>query len=238
MTPVDAEEPSEKLLSDKKTLTAIATQEDDDVEFVQESQTTVEVNAVSLTSQHQSGGENGCVGEDSGDYMQNMEANSSPTATELDCRVCQRTFLSKSSLTHHMKIHTSNVCLVCKKSFAHKNMLNSHTCTPEVSSSTSRRSCHLCGKTFANPSALKIHSVVHTGERPYTCNHCGKSFTQKGNLKCHLRRHTGERSFQCGDCGRVYAEKVSLTRHLMTHIRQEASTGELREETCLQMSVV
>uniref|UniRef100_UPI003AADEE72 uncharacterized protein n=1 Tax=Centroberyx gerrardi TaxID=166262 RepID=UPI003AADEE72 len=30
-----------------------------------------------------------------------------------------------------------------------------------------RNSCELCGKTFTNPSALRIHYLVHTGEKPH-----------------------------------------------------------------------
>jgi uncharacterized Zn-finger protein len=33
----------------------------------------------------------------------------------------------------------------------------------------SMRKCESCGKEFSRPSALKTHTYVHTGERPYPC---------------------------------------------------------------------
>nr|XP_020465941.1 myoneurin-like isoform X2 [Monopterus albus] len=89
------------------------------------------------------------------------------------------------------------------------------------------KSCELCGKTFANPSALRIHYVVHTGEKPYRCSLCAKRFTQKGNLKCHLRIHTGERPFHCVKCGKTFTQKVNLNHHLMAHRNREV-VGEKR----------
>lgn len=132
------------------------------------------------------------------------------------CQICNRSFFHKGTLTHHMKSHKSNFCNICKQEFPH-GQLDTHICVPPVASHKVTKSCELCGKVFANPSALRIHYVVHTGEKPYRCNICGKGFTQKGNLKCHLRIHTGERPFQCMWCGKTFTQKVNLNHHLMSH---------------------
>ena len=33
-----------------------------------------------------------------------------------------------------------------------------------------------CEKSFRAPSGLKLHSVVHSNERPYRCSQCDKGF--------------------------------------------------------------
>uniref|UniRef100_A0A8C6TH20 C2H2-type domain-containing protein n=1 Tax=Neogobius melanostomus TaxID=47308 RepID=A0A8C6TH20_9GOBI len=132
------------------------------------------------------------------------------------CHICNRSFFHKGTLTHHMKSHKSNFCNICKQEFP-DGQLDTHICVPPVASHKVSKSCELCGKVFANPSALRIHYVVHTGEKPYRCRICGKGFTQKGNLKCHLRIHTGERPFQCMWCGKTFTQKVNLNHHLMSH---------------------
>ncbi|XP_024919939.1 zinc finger protein 667 isoform X2 [Cynoglossus semilaevis] len=135
------------------------------------------------------------------------------------CKICSTTFYHKGTLTHHMKLHRSNS--IYQQHFQHRGKLNKHIFVPPIKFQGGSKSCEYCGKTFANPSALRIHYVVHTGEKPYSCYLCGKGFTQKGNLKCHLRIHTGERPYHCGQCGRTFTQKVNLNCHLMAHRNRE-----------------
>ncbi|MBW0543270.1 hypothetical protein O181_082985 [Austropuccinia psidii MF-1] len=48
--------------------------------------------------------------------------------------------------------------------------------------------CAVCGKDFNRPSALLLHSSVHTGERSNFCKVCGKSFSNLSNLRRHQRQ--------------------------------------------------
>lgn len=59
--------------------------------------------------------------------------------------------------------------------------------------------CAHCSKQFPSRSALSMHSLVHSGEKPFCCSFrtCGKKFRQKGHLISHLRKHTGEKPFVC-----------------------------------------
>lgn len=224
------EEPTGKLSAsdEEKALSSyiIAIEEDDDdVQFVQESQQEPTVSAsdgpshgVPQTSAKTA--ENGSAPDK--DLSSVSDWNSEETTVEgLICHICDRAFSHKISLAIHTQAHKSNFCGACKKSFPDKDELNAHTCDCPFGSNVDSRVCRLCGKRFANPSALKIHSVVHTGEKPYSCSVCGKGFTQKGNLKSHQRVHTGEKPHHCGKCGKSFSQKISLKQHLMAHTSVE-----------------
>ena len=43
--------------------------------------------------------------------------------------------------------------------------------------------CKVCKKSFRCLADLKIHSVVHTKEKPSACETCGLSYSQRATLK-------------------------------------------------------
>ncbi|KAM8916751.1 uncharacterized protein AB9W97_020797 isoform 1-T3 [Spinachia spinachia] len=65
-----------------------------------------------------------------------------------------------------------------------------HLLQKELSSSrgkmTLKHQCATCLKTFCSPSKLQRHSLIHTGQKPYSCTVCRKAFRQKVHLKSHL----------------------------------------------------
>lgn len=149
----------------------------------------------------------------------NTENHTAPDKTSQD-DINMRNEQSNTASDIDMELPKSYFCSVCKQHFPHRKK-TSHSCVPPVSSQRTTKSCELCGKIFNNPSALRIHYVVHTGEKPYKCSLCEKQFTQKGNLKCHMRIHTGDRPFRCVECGKTFTQKVNLSHHMMAHSNQD-----------------
>lgn len=160
--------------------------------------------------------ENGTAQDSLEDFnMLNVETPPDPSKEKFQCKLCSITFFHKRTLTQHMKYHKSLSCKICAQQFSQKSKLKSHRCSDVISTQRFGKSCPLCGKIFQNASALRLHSVVHTGEKSHRCGICGKGFTQKGNLNCHLRLHTGEKPFRCVKCGKTFTQKVHLNYHLI-----------------------
>jgi uncharacterized Zn-finger protein len=77
--------------------------------------------------------------------------------------------------------------------------------------------CYACGKLFMNNQALRNHSYVHTGEKPYSCPECFKRFRDRSNLKRHSRLHSGVKSYVCEVCGKMFSQSSNLNTHRSTH---------------------
>ena len=50
---------------------------------------------------------------------------------------------------------------------------------------------------MASQLKLKIHLLVHSGEKPFVCSWCNYSCTEAGTLKVHMRIHWGKRPYSC-----------------------------------------
>ena len=77
--------------------------------------------------------------------------------------------------------------------------------------------CNLCGYSTPNASNLRVHKMIHTGEKPYQCGNCDFSCTKAGNLKTHSYTHTGEKPYQCGSCDFSCFRTDVLKRHIARH---------------------
>ncbi|OWF34650.1 zinc finger protein 184-like [Mizuhopecten yessoensis] len=79
-------------------------------------------------------------------------------------------------------------------------------------------SCSICHKMFKTPKELRVHSRVHTKEKPYACYVCGKAFRQQAHLNSHYKIHSGEKPYSCNLCSLSFTENSSLKRHIRIHL--------------------
>lgn len=67
-----------------------------------------------------------------------------------------------------------------------------NNCGSNSSSSSKRNgkegySCGVCRKMFTSSSNLAVHSMIHSGTKPFKCDLCSWSFRQKAHLQKHMR---------------------------------------------------
>ena len=76
------------------------------------------------------------------------------------------------------------------------------------------RDCHICGKVYSSPSALRKHVTRHEDEDAYKCVICKKSFPTTSGLQEHMRAHQFEKKIKCDFCKVMFTEKSTYRRHL------------------------
>lgn len=90
--------------------------------------------------------------------------NQSPTRNKPSR--CERSGASGQSFSKGLRPSQESSSSGCNMTFSHR--------------------CPICLKTFSSPSKLQRHTLIHTGQKPYSCGICRKAFRQKVHLKSHL----------------------------------------------------
>jgi len=139
---------------------------------------------------------------------------------EHKCLECSKIFITASLLQRHIQNQVCTKplkkCEVCGGCFASGESFFKHQKT-HIKKEIFRHTCSECGKHLRSSTELKLHSYVHTGEKPYPCKICNKTFRTPGNLKCHEASHNNIREFSCNLCVKTFKLKSTLRKHEETH---------------------
>ncbi|KAM4624529.1 uncharacterized protein ACJ7VT_005382 [Polymixia lowei] len=125
----------------------------------------------------------------------------------IGCKVCDKSFPSKTSLIRHIIVHSRD-CGLCGTHLESRESRELHF--------QAHRTCNVCSKMCNSVSKLEEHMQVHTRQKPFICTVCEKRFSQKGYLKKHMRIHTGE-LFSCSLCGKGFVDRRNLHAHMRIH---------------------
>ncbi|KAG8256587.1 hypothetical protein J6590_108851 [Homalodisca vitripennis] len=80
--------------------------------------------------------------------------------------------------------------------------------------------CKLCSESFIQPNALKRHMFKHSGENPHKCCICDKQFIKLYRLENHLKTHSAKRPFECNTCGKLFNRLDDLKKHTLIQFKQ------------------
>ena len=138
------------------------------------------------------------------------------------CPSCNKQ-ISKSNISHHMKIHSEPrlKCKQCKKLFKTKETLEKHF---QVHSTSGRIQCSACDKTFTRPSHLKTHAKIHESDRSvsvksndFKCKFCDYVASSPAARQVHLSTVHIDRGLKCELCNLVLFTERRFNEHAKKH---------------------
>ena len=105
------------------------------------------------------------------------------------CDLCKKEFFTKFQLREHKLVHFDDhpfICETCGAKFKTRTAWNSHIFHKH--NNEKKFKCPECPKCFKTMTKLKVHSRVHSGEKPFQCMRQGCLYrsTTRGNMKLHL----------------------------------------------------
>ncbi|KAL4709980.1 hypothetical protein ACJJTC_003943 [Scirpophaga incertulas] len=137
------------------------------------------------------------------------------------CTLCNQVYASNSArIKHHKSIHLGikKCCPICNKKVLN---IRQHNLVVHNKSEL-RFACASCGRRYITQTALDVHEMLHTLERPFPCHICDKKYRTPGQVQQHIKQvHNKEKSHLCQYCSKSFFKKYHLQLHLRTHTKEK-----------------
>ena len=132
------------------------------------------------------------------------------TQNEKDIDVTELSAKSQETVNEN-KIRKANWCRICDKTFSSKSYLRRHRITVHEEGKIHR--CDLCNKSFGEKGTLQKHEkTVHDKIKSYKCDSCDRKFGQKAHLESHVKsvHEKINSSYKCDCCDKVFVTIVTF----------------------------
>ncbi|MEQ2202723.1 hypothetical protein XENOCAPTIV_013638 [Xenoophorus captivus] len=73
--------------------------------------------------------------------------------------------------------------------------------------------CQICKKAFKTEHYLKLHTLIHSGIKPYKCLFCQKAFSRRAHMLEHQQSHTDNYRFRCSTCNKGFTRQSYYRDH-------------------------
>ncbi|XP_039759975.1 zinc finger protein 26-like isoform X2 [Pararge aegeria] len=132
------------------------------------------------------------------------------------CDICGHTFIGEESIAKHRKEKHEKPdnplyrCKVCSFTSPDRKKIFCHVQKHTQAKSTIRHLCESCGRSFANQSVLRNHSLQHA-PKSHKCRICQKGFTDMKLKEEHVLEHI--EMVMCEKCGQS-VKSYKLAEHV------------------------
>lgn len=100
------------------------------------------------------------------------------------CILCEKEIPDFRQYIEHKKTHLN--CTMCSRTFITSRKCFLHFRAVHIKTNKSvLLPCDLCDKLFNGITALKIHKISHSDERPFSCDECDYKSKTKSRLNLH-----------------------------------------------------
>lgn len=148
------------------------------------------------------------------ELIQDVDVPSIKREKPCPCHICGKRYANPKALKKHQVIHPEMVfewqCRICNKTFPYKITMSRHV---KLHAGEKLFKCENCKKRFETRYALVQHVKLHKSDVPFRCELCDKPFLKSAEFSRHVRTHTGEKPFPCTVCEKAFTTKASFLKH-------------------------